>query len=120
MTAMFRIVIVLLFLGFGPVQRSVESNGWRLFYFPRNHLTDAGSGLAKERFSASQGPVQFAVPGDIATGRVLREEDKELDLDTSPCAGNRVVRFHDPYEKSVVGKLNCGDKMYDRVQVRQK
>jgi len=120
MTAMFRIVIVLLFFGFGSAQGGVESNGWKHLNFPQNRLTDASSGLTEERFSGSQGPIQFAVPGDIATGRVLREESKELDLDTSPCAGNRVVRFHDPYEKSVIGKLKCADKMYDRVQVRQK
>jgi hypothetical protein len=109
-----------MFFCFGPVHGRVEPNEWRLFNSLQIPSKDAERAFGDERLSTSQGPVQFAVPGDIATGRVLREESKELDLDTSPCAGNRVVRFHDPYEKSAIGKLKCADKMYDRVQVRQK
>jgi hypothetical protein len=32
----------------------------------------------------------------------------------------RVVRFYDPYERSVIGKLTCGDSTYDWIQVGQK
>jgi hypothetical protein len=67
-----------------------------------------------------QGGVRYASPGDVATGRLLREESKELDLDTSPCAGTRVVRFREPYEKSMIGQLTCGQGTCDKVQVRQK
>ena len=94
---------------------------WKLFDFRQNvtKYTDR-SGSGRDWLSASQGPVQFAAPGDIAAGRVLREENKELDLDTSPCSGSRVIRFDDPYERSIIGKLNCSDRTCDRIHVRQK
>jgi hypothetical protein len=72
------------------------------------------------RATEGQGPVHIAAPGDVASGRVLSEKNKELDLDTSPCSSDRVVRFHDPYERNVIGTLKCGNSTYDRVQVRQK
>jgi len=70
--------------------------------------------------AASQGPVQYANRGDVASGRIIREEKDELDLDTSPCNGDRVVRFHKPYEKSVIRQAKCGNQTYDRTQVEQK
>jgi hypothetical protein len=68
----------------------------------------------------NQGPVQNAARGDIATGRLIREESGELDLDTSPCNGDRVVRFHEPYEKTIIGQLRCSNQALDKIQVHQK
>ena len=67
-----------------------------------------------------QGPMQYANRGDVASGRVIREENDELDLDASPCDANRVVRFHKPYDKTVVRQAKCGEKAFDRTQVEQK
>jgi hypothetical protein len=71
-------------------------------------------------FSVAQSPVQYAKRGDVASGRIIREENDELDLDTSPCDWNRVVRFHKPYDKTNIRQANCGDKAFDRTQVEQK
>lgn len=70
--------------------------------------------------SASQGPMQYANRGDVASGRVVREENDELDLDTSPCDANRMVRFHKPYDKTVIRQAKCGETTFDRTQVEQK
>jgi hypothetical protein len=69
---------------------------------------------------ALQSPMQYATRGDVASGRVIREENDELDLDTSPCDANRVVRFHKPYDKTVIRQAKCGEKAFDRTQVEQK
>ena len=68
----------------------------------------------------SQGRVQYANRGDVASDRIIREEKDELDVDTSPCNGDRLVRFRRPYEKSVIRQAKCGDQTYDRTQVEQK
>lgn len=63
--------------------------------------------------------MQYANRGDVASGRIIREENDQLDLDTSPCKADRIVRFHKPYQKSVIRKATCGDQEYDRTQVEQ-
>jgi hypothetical protein len=71
-------------------------------------------------------PVQMANRDDVGTGRVLREvQDSKgnqqlLDLDTSPCKETNVVRFHRPYEKETIGRLDCLGKTFDKVKVVQK
>ena len=84
-------------------------------YEVTHFLEISGSG-----FPVAQSPVQYAKRGEVASGRILREENDELDLDTSPCDSNRVVRFHKPYDKTVIRQANCGDKAFERTQVEQK
>ncbi len=87
-------------------------------------LSGAGEYMAgTERhgeLAPNQGPIEHAAPGDVATGRVIRDQNNVLDLDTSPCDGSRIVRFHDHYDRTVVGQLRCGNTTFDRVQVRQR
>jgi hypothetical protein len=71
-------------------------------------------------FLTTQGALQYANRGDIATGRIIREEKDELDLDTSPCSGSKVVRFHAPYDKAIIGQSKCGDKAFAQTQVEQR
>ncbi len=85
-----------------------------------NHTTARSKIHAQYVSAASQRPMQYANRGDVASGRIIREENDELDLDTSPCNGDRIVRFHKPYEKSVIRQAKCGDKPYDRTQVEQR
>lgn len=67
----------------------------------------------------SQHSIQYAKPGDVATGRIIREQNNELILDTSPCTGDRLILFRMPYRKILIRKDKCGDKSYDRTQVVQ-
>jgi hypothetical protein len=117
---MIRLLIAISFIVLGHVETRDWADASRVFVRARLSENTRVFESIHSRISPGQATVQYAAPGDIATGRLLREESKELDLDTSPCGGNRVVRFHDPYEKNVIGKLKCGDATYDRLQVRQK
>lgn len=124
MGAKVRLVLFVTLLGWSGFEALPAHRSKNLVSVPQQ-LTeyDLGYSRASESFdhsSVNQGPMQNAVPGDIATGRLIREENKELDLDASPCSGDRVVRFHDPYKKTVVGTLKCGEKTVDRIQVQQK
>ncbi|SRR5216684_32012 len=71
-------------------------------------------------------PIKLAYAGDTASGRVLREvvnstgKHELLDLDTSPCAETKVIRFHYRYEQEKIGEVECFNKKYDKVKVVQK
>jgi hypothetical protein len=117
---MIRLLTAILFVVLGRLETCHCADESKLFGGARLSENRRVFESIHSRISPGQATVQYAAPGDIATGRLLREESKELDLDTSPCGGNRVVRFHDPYEKNIIGKLKCGDSTYDRLQVRQK
>ena len=117
---MIRLLIAILLIVLGHIETRDWADASKAFIGARLSENTRVFASIHSRISPGQATVQYAAPGDIATGRLLREESKELDLDTSPCVGNRVVRFRDPYEKNVIGKLKCGDSTYDRLQVRQK
>lgn len=119
----------LIFLAVVPIAIAILSAG-----LTRTH-TSAGavevSPTAGEMYGPRQQeefkpPVQMANRDDVGTGRVLREvQDSKgnqqlLDLDTSPCKETNVVRFHRPYEKETIGRLDCLGKAFDKVKVVQK
>jgi poly(3-hydroxybutyrate) depolymerase len=63
-----------------------------------------------------------ATPGYSATGVVQSEGGGRLYLNTNPCGtpGNaRIVIFHDPYQKTKAGSLDCYPNHFDTVTVKQ-
>jgi len=75
----------------------------------------AASALAAQR-------LQDAKAGDIATGVILLEDQRQLRLDASPCAGTQdkvIVLFRPPYRKVPMPNVNCNGRTYTRVQVIQ-
>lgn len=83
---------------------------------------EIGNSLLSARYDArftNQRGLHYAKRGDVASGRILREENDELDLDISPCKMDRVLRFRKPYKKSFIGRVTCGGTAYPRWQVEQ-
>lgn len=63
-----------------------------------------------------------ATAGYSATGVVQSEGGGRLYLNTNPCgapADARIVIFHDPYQKSRAGSLQCYPNHFDTVTVKQ-
>ena len=66
--------------------------------------------------------IRQAKMGDIATGVIVSEDQRQLRLDASPC--NRVEDkiifvFQRPYKKVLLGTVVCTGHPYPRVQVIQ-
>jgi len=64
-----------------------------------------------------------ATAGYSATGVVQSEGNGKLYLNTNPCgapAAARIVIFHDPYDRSKAGALECYPNHFDTVTVKQK
>jgi hypothetical protein len=75
----------------------------------------AASELAAQR-------LQEAKAGDIATGVILLEDQRQLRLDASPCARTQdkvIVLFRSPYKKVPMPNVNCNGRPYTQVQVIQ-
>jgi hypothetical protein len=65
--------------------------------------------------------VRYATPGGAATGEVVQENDKYLQLDVRPCAAERVILiFRRPYTKDPAGTIQCGGVTKALVQVIQR
>lgn len=63
----------------------------------------------------------YAKAGQGATGEVVKEENGELELDTTPCEKNRtVLTFKMPYTKEAAGSVNCRGADRQLVQAVQK
>jgi len=66
--------------------------------------------------------IREAKAGDVATGVVILEDQRQLRLDATPCnktEDKTVILFRPPYRKVMLGKVNCPTKSYARVQVIQ-
>jgi hypothetical protein len=76
--------------------------------------------LAASQLAAPR--LQQAKAGDIATGVILLEDQRQLRLDAAPCARTQdkvIVLFRSPYKKVPVPKVNCNGRLYTRFQVIQ-
>jgi hypothetical protein len=61
------------------------------------------------------------IRGDIAAGVVIRDLNSELVLDTTPCQSEaRLISFHEPMRRTLIGTVTCGIKKYNRMEVRQR
>lgn len=75
---------------------------------------------------AEQGPSQYSLPGDSVTGRVVREQfdsngvPETLVLDASPCNETQLVAFSRPYDKEVIGEVECSGKKYPKAKAVQR
>lgn len=62
-----------------------------------------------------------AQAGDIASGRIVVENDSQLRLATDACTGSGdTIVFYPPYVKTLVGQVNCGNGTVDRYQIEKK
>jgi hypothetical protein len=81
------------------------------------------SGITRQ---LEQGPTQYSLPGDSVTGRVVREDfdskgvPQDLVLDASPCDQTQLVGFTRPYEKEVIGDVECSGKKYQKARAVQR
>jgi hypothetical protein len=76
--------------------------------------------------SASQSQVPTppveAKPGTVATGSIQSERDGKLYLNTTPCksaAEARIVIFHEHYQKTAAGTVDCYPARFDVFTVEQ-
>lgn len=60
-----------------------------------------------------------ARPGDVASGVIVLENERELRLKTDPCNDGEVVVFRSPFAKTPVARAECSGKVFERVQVQQ-
>lgn len=76
----------------------------------------------KQRYGYAFSPREVTIgktkAGDVATGAIIDEENKELLIDTAPCKG-KTQTFHDPYKKKPLGTVTCNGKTLERAEVRQ-
>jgi len=66
--------------------------------------------------------IREAKVGDIATGVIISEDQRQLRLDASPCNRNQdkiILVVQRPYKKIPLGTVVCNGKRYPRVQVIQ-
>jgi hypothetical protein len=66
--------------------------------------------------------IREAKAGDIATGVVIFEDQRQLRIDATPCGRTEdkiIILFRPPFKKIPLGTVNCPSKSYTRVQVIQ-
>ena len=71
---------------------------------------------------AQVAPIE-ATAGFSATGVVQSEANGKLYLNTNPCGSPgeaRIVIFHDPYERTSAGIIECYPNRFDKVTVKQR
>jgi hypothetical protein len=82
----------------------------------------AGTGGSEPSGSASgstSGGAGWTTARKVASGVVISEEGGKIVIDTKPCE-SRLVAFTEPYTKTSLGKIECGSRQFERVQVGQK
>jgi hypothetical protein len=66
-------------------------------------------------------PRNYARPGETARGEVVREGSDQLQLNITPCTGNRtVIIFRKPYTRESASTINCKGEKRNLVQAIQK